>query len=171
MYKKKEIFFVIFILFVLITIGYFINREEKEIDYIEKENKIIINVDGEIVRKTKLEFQQKTTYGTVFLKIKNLLNEYSDLSEFDLYKTINSSIDIYIPTIDKNNNYDKTAYICINTASQKELMLLPQIGEKRSLKILEYIKINGKIKTWDEFFEIVSVKDEYKTKIKKQAVL
>ena len=170
MYKKKEIIFLLFIIIILVLVGIYINDEEK-IEYAETDNTIVVNIDGEIARKTKLEFQNQTTYGSVFLKIKNLLNEYSDLSGFDLYKTIDKSVDIYIPTIDKNNHYDSSIFININTATKKELMSLPQIGEKRSEKIIEYIKTTGKIKTWEEFFKIVSVKDEYKTEIKKQAIL
>ena len=68
-------------------------------------------------------------------------------------------------------HYDSKVFININTATKQELMSLPQIGEKRSEKIMEYIKNNGKFKTWDDFFKIVSVKDEYKNAIKKQAIL
>ena len=55
--------------------------------------------------------------------------------------------------------------------TKKELMTLPQIGEKRSEAIINYIKKNGKIKTWTEFFRIVSIKDDYKEVIKRQAIL
>ena len=80
-------------------------------------------------------------------------------------------MDINIPTIDRNNHYDSSVFININSATKQQLMSLPQIGEKRSEKILEYIKNNGKIKTWEEFFKIVSMKDEYKNEIKRQAIL
>ena len=147
------------------------NKADEPTEYIETNTNIVIELDGEIARKTTLVFHSKITYGTVFLKINNLLNEYSDLSSFDLYKTIEFSINIHIPTIDKNNHYDSQAYIKINTATKHELMSLPQIGEKRSEKIIDYIKTNGRINTWEEFFKIVSVNDENKEIIKKQAVL
>ena len=148
------------------------NNDKKEKEILENNNNmIIITIDGELARKTTLIFQSQTTYGTVFLKVKSLLNEYSDLSNFDLYKSITSSENIFIPSIDKNNHYDNSVYININTATKEQLMSLPQIGEKRSQKILDYIKNNGRIKTWDEFFKIATVKDEYKDKIKEQAIL
>ena len=171
MYKKKELLFLIVVVIGLLLFGIYINKDKEEIELIQTNNMVVVTIDGEIARKTSLEFQNSTTYGSVFLKIKNLLNEYSDLSSFDLYKQINNNIEIIIPTIDKNNHYDNTAYININKASKQELMSLPQIGEKRSEKIIEYIKVNGPIKTWEEFFKLVSVKDEYKTEIKKQAFL
>ena len=55
-------------------------------------NKIIINIDGEIARKTTIEYQEKTTYGTVFINVKNLLNEYSDLSKFNFYESIDTAM-------------------------------------------------------------------------------
>ena len=171
MYKKKELIYLAIIVIVLLLIGYFLNEDNKIEEQIDTRNTIVVKINGEIARDTCLEFQNPITYGSLFLKIKSLLNDYSDLSGFDLYKTINSNTNIHIPTLDKNNHYDSKAFIYINTATKQELMSLPQIGEKRSEKIIEYIKTNGKIKTWDEFFKIVSVKDEYKEAIKKQAVL
>ena len=94
-----------------------------------------------------------------------------ELSKFDLYASIDKSMDITIPTLDINNNYNSNSFIDINKASKKELMTLPQIGEKRSEAIINYIMKNGKIKTWTEFFSIVSIRDEYKEVIKKQAIL
>ncbi len=171
MYKKKELIFLIIIVIALFIFGFTLTIDKKENEYIDKKSLIVINVDGEIARKTKLEFQSQTTYGSVFLKVKSLLNEYSDLSGYDLYEPIKVSMDINIPTIDRNNHYDSSVFININSATKQQLMSLPQIGEKRSEKILEYIKNNGKIKTWEEFFKIVSMKDEYKNEIKKQAIL
>lgn len=170
MYKRKEIIF-IFIILILFVIGSFMYKKDKEKPKVVNKHNIVINIDGEIVRKTTLEYQSKITYGMVFINVKNLLNEYSDLSNFNLYEPIEKSMDINIPTLDINNNYSSTSVIDINNATKKQLMTLPQIGEKRSEAILNYIKNNGKIKTWNEFFNIVTIKDEYKEVIKKQAFL
>lgn len=172
MYKKKE-YLIILIVILLFIFGFLLKKNEEEpLDItVSNKNTIVIYIDGEIVRKTKLEYQNKTTYGSVFIRVKSLLNEYSDLSSFDLYETIEESIEIMIPTLDINNNYNSTSLININNATKSELMMLPQIGEKRSEAILNYINSNGKIKTWNEFFSIVSIKDDYKEAIKKQAIL
>ena len=153
--------------------GYFINRKgDEEVPVINSKKTIIVTLDGEIARRTRLEFQNQITYGTVFIRVKSLLNEYSDLQSFDLQQVIYDNTDIDIPTIDVKSNYEITNKIInINNATKKELMTLPQIGEKRSETILDYIKANGKIKTWDEFFSIVSLKDEYKEEIKRKAIL
>ena len=170
MYKKKEVMFLI-IIGILFIIGLLLFEKEEEKPDVINKNNIIIKIDGEIARKTTIEYQSKTTYGTVFINVKNLLNEYSDLSKFNLYESIDRSMEITIPTLDVNNNYNSNSFININTATKKELMTLPQIGEKRSEAILNYINKNGKIKTWTEFFSIVSIRDDYKEVIKKQAVL
>ena len=67
MYKKKELIFLIIIVIALFIFGFTLT--------IDKKSLIVINVEGEIARKTKLEFQSQTTYGSVFLKVKSLLNE------------------------------------------------------------------------------------------------
>jgi competence protein ComEA len=172
MYKKKEIMYLT-IIAILFIIGILIIKKDGKHSSSEviSKNKIIINIDGEIARKTTIEYQEKTTYGTVFINVKNLLNEYSDLSKFNFYESIDKSMVINIPTLDINNNYNSSSFININTATKKELMTLPQIGEKRSEAIINYIKKNGKIKTWTEFFRIVSIKDDYKEVIKRQAIL
>ena len=172
MYKRKEYIF-IFLIILIIIVGYFINRKgDEEVPVINSKKTIIVTLDGEIARRTRLEFQNQITYGTVFIRVKSLLNEYSDLQSFDLQQVIYDNTDIDIPTIDVKSNYEITNKIInINNATKKELMTLPQIGEKRSETILDYIKANGKIKTWDEFFSIVSLKDEYKEEIKRKAIL
>ena len=172
MYKKKEIMYLTIIAILFIIGILIINKDGKHSSSeVISKNKIIINIDGEIARKTTIEYQEKTTYGTVFINVKNLLNEYSDLSKFNFYESIDKSMVINIPTLDINNNYNSSSFININTATKKELMTLPQIGEKRSEAIINYIKKNGKIKTWTEFFRIVSIKDDYKEVIKRQAIL
>ena len=171
MYKKKELIYLAFIVIIFFIFGYFINKNDIDKELKEIKNTIVVTIDGEIARNTTIELQNPITYGSLFLRIKSLFNDYSDLSNFDLYKTIDTSTNIHIPTLDKNNHYDSKVFININTATKQELMSLPQIGEKRSEKIMEYIKNNGKFKTWDDFFKIVSVKDEYKNAIKKQAIL
>ena len=172
MYKKKEIMYLTIIVILFIVGILIMNKDSKQLptEVISKK-KIIIDIDGEIARRTTIEYQGKTTYGMVFINVKNLLNEYSDLSKFDFYESIDRSMEIKIPTLDINNNYNSNSFININTATKKELMTLPQIGEKRSEAILNYIKKNGKIKTWTEFFSIVSIKDDYKEVIKNQAIL
>ena len=78
---------------------------------------------------------------------------------------------IHIPSLDKNNAYDSQAVVHINTATIEELKQLPQIGDKRAEKIINFIKENGKIDSWDKFFEITSVPDAAKEKIMEQAIL
>lgn len=170
MYKKKEIVFVVITMLIMI-IGYFIlsKDEIKETKYTD--STIIINIEGELAKDVCLEYQNSVTYGTVFLRIKSLLNEYSDLSNFDVYEIISYNLDINIPTKDIGNNYSEPTKIHINSATKSELMTLPQIGEKRSQVIIEYIRENGRISSWDLFFELVKIKNDYKEIIKQQAIL
>ena len=79
MYKKKEIMYLTIIAILFIIGILIINKDGKHSSSeVISKNKIIINIDGEIARKTTIEYQEKTTYGTVFINVKNLLNEYKD---------------------------------------------------------------------------------------------
>ena len=118
MYKKKEIMYLTIIAILFIIGILIINKDGKHSSSeVISKNKIIINIDGEIARKTTIEYQEKTTYGTVFINVKNLLNEYSDLSKFNFYESIDKSMVINIPTLDINNNYNSSSFININTAT------------------------------------------------------
>ncbi len=174
MYKKKELFIFLGLLsFIIIFILIKSFDEEKEDnDYIiNMPDNIVIKIDGEIVRPIKLEYNKPISYGVLFIKIKNNLNEYSDLSSFDHNEIISESINISIPSNDNYSQYSTKDKININTATASELVKLPQIGEKRAQKIINYIDNNGKIKSWNIFFDIVGVPENVKETIKNQAIL
>lgn len=175
MYRKKEFLLTGIGLFIFLVIG-IISCQRKPTE-LEKQlevssNEIIIRIEGEVVRPATLYFYQTTNYGVVLSKIKYLYNKYSDLKDFDLKEQIHKSMTIVIPTLDINNHYNEESKIQINSATQSELMSLYLIGEKRSEKILDYRIKNGKFKSWEEFWEVASVKNEEAQKrIKKQAIL
>lgn len=174
MYKKKELFIflglAIFII-IFIIIKNFNNEKKEETNIINKPNNIVVKIEGEIVRPVKLEYNKPISYGVLFIKIKNNLNEYSDLSTFDYNEIISISVNILIPSNDTYSQYCTKDRININTAAKEELIKLPQIGEKRAQKIIDYINESGKIRSWNIFFDIVGVPENAKEAIKKQAIL
>lgn len=172
MYRKKEIIFIVCLL-LIIFLGIFMNKKKVKIEdnIISPNEQIVIEIDGEVRERRTIYYTKSLTYGALFIRIKNILNEYSDISSFDLLKVINQSISITIPTTDKNNNAQVNNKININTATKEELKTLPQIGDKRSEKIIEYIKKYGSITTWEKFFEIASIPNTAKEQIKEQAIL
>lgn len=175
MYKKKEVLILCTIL-LLIGIGLFIayrprkTNSVSEVLYEEKEA-IVVRIEGEVVRPIEISLAREISYGILFMRIQYCLNEFSDLSSFDLEERITTSRTIQIPTTDRNNHYTPDTRIHINEASLMELMSLPQIGEKRGQLILDYIESTGKIKTWELFFEIAKVPEIAKNKIMEQAFL
>ncbi|MDE6947723.1 MAG: helix-hairpin-helix domain-containing protein [Anaeroplasmataceae bacterium] len=173
MYKRKET--LIILCFMLCLIGgflvpHFIQEEPTNSVIQDRENKIEICVEGEVVRKVELTCYQPISYGALFLKIKYCFNEYSDLSGFKLDEIIMSSKTIQIPTLDWNNHFEEQK-IFIHTAGIEELVKLPQIGEKRAQKIIDYIQKNGRIKNWETLWEVTNVPKEAREQIMEQAIL
>lgn len=175
MFRKKEWILTGIGILIFILVGIIICYPKKRNNSIETEvvpKEIVIQIEGEVIRPATLTFYRSTNYGVVLKRIQYLLNIYSDIRGFDLKEQIHTSMTIVIPTLDINNDYDENQKILINQATQKELMTLYQIGEKRSERILEYRLKNGTFKNWEDFWEVVSINNEETQKrIKKQAIL
>ena len=175
MYRKKEMIGVVVLLFILLVwnIATRLPKKERESVAVSPEEKdhIVLTIEGEVARPMHLQYTKAISYGVLFLRIENCLNEYSDLSGFDYEEIIESSKIIYIPTFDVDNQYSPDAKIYIHQATLEELQKLPQVGIKRGQKILDYIAEHGRFASWEEFFEIASVPDRVKDEIKKQAIL
>lgn len=175
MYRKKEVFLIVLILCVIVVLGIVgliqTKPVKKQLEVVDDTKEINIQIEGEIVRPVQLIFSKPISYGVLFLRVENVLNEYSNLTEFDLDEMISSDVTIFIPSFDTRNELTTDARVCINEATLSELIQLPQIGEKRGQKILDYIRLNGRINSWDIFFKIVGVPEHAKTAIQQQAFL
>ncbi len=162
MYRKKEWIFagIGIIFFLFLGICQFINQvPETEENEVNSPSPIVIELTGEINKDVELKYSKPITYGFLWIQIKSLLNEYSDLSSFSTTELIIESLHIVIPSLDKKSNSisTTTSKININKASKTELINLPQIGEKRSERILNYIKEFGPIKTFEELWEVIGI--------------
>lgn len=177
MYRKKEfigivMFFIIMGIFTLFSYIPFNHSKNNSTEVLEHTDAYIINVEGEVVRSLELQYSKPITYGILFLRIQNSLNEYSDLSGFNMDARIEESQTIFIPSMDiGSQSASNDSRVVIHSASLEELMTLPQIGAKRGQKILDYLAENGKIDSWETFFKIVGVPEDAKDQIKKQAIL
>lgn len=175
MQRKKEMLFIIILGFICLIFGIisFMQKKPKKEVIEEQEAKecIVLKIEGEVVRPMELFYTKPVSYGVVLLQIGNNINEYSDISGFSLDELIYESQTIYIPSLDGKNSPTSDVKICINSAGLNELVLLPQIGEKRAQKILDYIKSNGRITSWEIFFKIVGVPENAKAQIQQQAFL
>ena len=177
MYRKKELigivlFVIVMAICILLSYIPFNSRKENSTEDLELKDGLILNVEGEVVRSIELQYSKPITYGVLFLRIQNSLNEYSDLSGFNMDERIEESQTIFIPSMDTGSQTSSSAFrVVIHSASLEELVTLPQIGAKRGQKILDYLAENGKIDSWETFFKIVGVPEDAKDQIKKQAIL
>lgn len=175
MHRKREVFILSLVIGMVLGIGMIaymmpISKRSQE-NEIEEQSVITIQLEGEVVRPVEVYYSKPVSYGILFLRMEYIFNEYSDLTEFDLDEMISNDKTIIIPSKDIKNNYVPDARVCINEASLIELTKLPQIGEKRGQKILDYIQKNGRITSWEIFFKIVGVPENAKISIQQQAFL
>jgi competence ComEA-like helix-hairpin-helix protein len=191
--RKKEIFLIIGIIIlaiILIILPLLINNknETKIIEETEiKDNTITIKVYGEIAYlppnsiseddiTTIMYFEQKSgiSYGEIINYIEVYLTEFSKI-ENDLTKRYFSDTSIHIESIYDINTEEETIItdgkFNINTATLKDLTKLDGIGNKKAERILNYIKLNGPIESFEKFQEIVDVPDETIKFIKEKAFL
>lgn len=149
----------IFLALLAILFGYF-NRpqeenivEEPPITYIE------IEAVGYCKRPGVYEIPQNTAKD----KVLELLGADENAIYSDFEVTDGAYIEFYEPPTDP---------IIISSATYEELDSLPGIGEAKANKILEYLETNKVFQTWDEFFDLVAIKnEEAKLNIKLKAVL
>lgn len=177
MYRKKEAILIILMFFFVLMILVFLyyktpKKVEKEENIIfSLEEPIQIHIEGEIDRYVDLVYVKPISYATLFMKLSILINEFSDISSFAMEEMIYESCSIIIPTKDRNNQFTPSEKIDIHHASSDDLMKLPQIGEKRAKKILDYIALYGYIDSWETFFKIASIPNHAQDQIKQQAFL
>lgn len=197
MKRKKEIIIVILAIIVaviLIILPFVINNTPKSSNsnqnenIIEKEdNTIVITIYGEITYKpinsisddditNEMSFEALSgiTYGEILNKILNYLTNYS-ITDSNLTKRYYESTKIYIKSsISTSINEEEINHegkININQATIDELTTLHGIGEKRANRIIDYIKLNGEIESFEELKSLIGVSDEIITIIKEKAFL
>lgn len=175
MYRKKEIGILIGLALAVLIIFYalyFSSTQKSIVKKGEASTELIqIRLEGEVVRIVEVTYVYPISYGILFLRLKYNFNEYSDLSSFSFEELITKSLTLTIPTKDLHNHYEAEEKVYIHSSGLEDLLKLPQIGEKRAKKILEYIEKNGKINSWETFFEITNVPEYAKIQIQRQAVL
>lgn len=113
-------------------------------------NYVSVEIKGAISNPGIYKFEKGTTFKDA-LNVIDLL-ENSNIDMFNMQMVLNNKDVINIPFLE-----DKKL-ISINSASLKELMNLPGIGEKTALKIIEY-REEHLFKTIEEIMNIKGIKE------------
>lgn len=185
MKRKKEIIIIILILIVtvvlvLIPIITSNHKLKKEDDVVNNDNYITIRIYGEInypdgdeiVSSFEDKYPKGISYGEIYVKIYNLLTDYS-ISDIDLKTRYFESSEIYIksscPNINKEDD-DRSGKINLNKASKDELVSLYGIGEKRA-NIIITRRLKKPFESFSELKEALGVSDGFIEQLKTEAFL
>lgn len=122
---KKEV--IGFVLLMICSVAYDFQMPEKTKDSFKTQSFVIL--EGEFLKNGRYEFEGRK-------QVQDIVNEVGISDKANLQAL---SLDLYVQ--DESRLYlpaKKDRCVSLNHASQEELMTLKGIGEKTSLKIIEY---------------------------------
>lgn len=177
--RKKEILIIILIIITTLGIAFsstiidFFKHNDEVVEKEEVDEKyIVLSFKGELIKEVEFKLSKGVTFAYVYKFLNIYLNSYS-IIDIEFTKKFDESEEIIIKSTDIKENgevIDNTDKICINTALQKDLTKLYGIGDKRSLRIIEYRK-NKLIESFEELQKLIEVSDYVIEQIKKEAYL
>ena len=210
--NKSKIFTIIFVLFTLCIIAWALTDEEeikeeaeiketvktKKKEEKEKENKVIVDIKGEVVNPGVYELTDQNNVNDA-INVAGGLTQKSDTSNINLSKKLSDEMVIIVYSKEEikklneekektcppcNNacietkdekgklnieeNKDNNTLININTATKEELLTLNGIGEAKAEAIIEYRDKNGKFNQIEDIKNVSGIGDSAFEKIKEQ---
>lgn len=149
----KKILILLFIICFVVLSNIDISYQNIEIDeYIE------VEIRGELKNPGIFKIKRGSSFNELLPEL--ILTDDADLSSISLLKKLKYQDIIVIPTKKEETK------ISINSASLKELIELPNIGEKTAEKIIEYREKNGGFKSIEEIQNVSGIKSKTFDKIK-----
>lgn len=159
-FMKKIILPIILLLFLCFI---YLQLNPKQNNLNEKEIQYQAEIKGEILKPGIYEIEKDETLEDLIDKAGGLTHK-ADTSALSLQKDIVHEDVIVIPEIESIKK------ISLNTASQKELMTLPGIGESKANKIIEY-RNQQSFRSIEEIMNVKGIGEKIFNKIKDQICL
>jgi competence protein ComEA len=174
--KKFQMISLFILIFVIVTLGYYLGRttkyrifaNEKSSDIIlndknnsyADEEKLVVNIKGAVKNPGIYEFPLNSRVNDALLKAEPL--EGADLLPLNLAMFLKDEQDIYVPfieSVDESGNGDgnNDELISINKASAKDLELVPGIGPVMAGNILEYRKSIVRFQTLEDLLNVSGI--------------
>ena len=197
-YERKKILIISILVMLSLSIFIFYRKEDKkeEISLVKEEskkeevfveNKIIVDIKGEVKNPGCFEVSDALRIKDV-IDLAGGLTENADTSNInlgskvhdemviiidkkeDVKEVINNEEGIKVETktnnMKTNNTTKTTGKISINKASVKELTYLSGIGEAKAKKIVDYREKNGPFKSIDDIKKVSGIGEGIFAKIK-----
>lgn len=175
--KKYQVIGIFFLIFIIITLGYYLGRTtkysvfayEKSSDIILQDkseesannDKLVVNIKGAVKKPGIYEFSSNSRVNDALEKAEPLEN--ADLLPLNLAMFLKDEQDIYVPFIEVvdegegNGDSNNDELISINKASAKDLELVPGIGPVMASNILEYRKNILRFQTLEELLNVSGI--------------
>ena len=155
----KKILLYLLILLSVLLFSFPLSVEKKEDPF------IIVEVRGAVIEEKNIEVARGTTFQDLLEKIQ--LEEDADISSFSFNHILYDEEVIVIP----RKKTEAELKVSLNSAGIDELILLPGIGEKTALLILEYREIHGCFHSIEELMEVKGIGEKKYEKIREYLIL
>lgn len=151
-------------LIIVLLLVYFLYIQEPKIEYVTEtcnEGTIYVEIKGEVNNQGVYEVE----LGTRLIHVVELaggITENADILSINLSQKLKDEDVIVVGGIeDKAHNF-----INLNTATKDELMMLPSLGEKKALAIIEYRELHGPYKTIEDVMNVTGIGESIFASIK-----
>jgi competence protein ComEA len=150
--KKKYIIVIGSLLLLFLSLN---NSEEMELVVSETSEGIYIDIKGAVANPGVYHLEKGARYFDAIEAAGGFNNANEEC--VNQAKEVEDGQEIYIQAIDESCHHDGAIIVNINKANEKELTVLPGIGDATAKKIIDYRNEQGEFKSIEELQEVEGI--------------